>query len=127
MSASPPYPTEAQGVRLNARRLAEEAFQEAERRFGRGIPFEQAKQQVLEERVPGYLASYGDEITDLVIHSVMSVTETATNPYLRRANRKPRWKALLQDCAARGQEAPTRLDKVLFDWFGRLPREHRKV
>ena len=126
MSASPSYPTEAQAVRLNARRLAEEAFEEAERRFGRGIPFEQAKQQVLEERVPGYLAAYGDEVADLVIHSVMSVTETGTNPYLRRANRRRRWKALLQDRAARGQKAPTWLDKVLFDWFGRLPREPRE-
>ena len=117
------YPTEAQGVRLNARRLAEEAFEEAERRFGRGIAFEQAKKEVLEERVPGYLAAYGEEVADLVIHSLMSVGETGTNPYLRRANRKRRWKALLQDRAARGQEAPTRLDKMLFEWFGRLPKQ----
>src|SRR3712207_639140 len=121
MPTSARYPTEAQAVRLIARELAAEAFDEAERRFGTGIPFEQAKQQVLEERVPGYLAAHGEELTDLVIHSLMSVPENSTNPHVRRANKKRRWKALLQARAARGEPAPTRVESFLFNWFGRLP------
>lgn len=119
MAAS--YPTEAQATRLTARRLAEEAFSEAERRFARGTPFEQAKRAVLEERVPGYLAEYGEAVADLVIHSLMGVAEASTNPYARRAHRNRRWKACVEARAAMGKGPPTALERLLFDWFGRRP------
>lgn len=117
-----PYPTEDQAVRLTARRLAEEAFQEAELRFARGLSFERAKQDVLEERVPGYVAEHGEAIADMVIQAVMGVPEKSTHPSARRANGKRRWKALEQARAATGQPPPSRAERLLFDWFGRRPR-----
>lgn len=116
-----PYPTEAQATRLTARRLAEEAFAEAERRFAGGMPFEQAKRAVLEERVPAYLAEHGEAVADLVIHSLMGVAEAGTSPYARRAHRRRRWQACVQARAAMGMGPPTALERFLFHWFGRRP------
>lgn len=117
-----PYPTEAQAVRLTARRLAEEAFSEVELRFAKGAPFERAKAGVLDERVPAYIAEHGEEVADLVIEAVMGVPETGASPQARRAHRGRRWRALVKARAAAGEAPPTRLERLLYDWLGRSPR-----
>lgn len=119
--ALPHYPTEGQRIRLTARRLAEDCFQEVERRFAAGIALDQAKREVLEQRVPGFIEEHGPEVGDLVIHSVMSVTESSTSPRSRRAHRDRRW-LRLRNVRALSGNPPTRLDHVLFLWFGREPR-----
>ena len=115
------YPTEAQRIRLTARRLAEECFQEVERRFAAGTMLDKAKRDVLEQRVPGFLEEYGPEIVDRIIQSVMSVTESGTDSRSRRAHRERRWLQLSNIPTASGNP-PKRLDHLLFLWFGKEPR-----
>jgi hypothetical protein len=117
-----PYPTKEQALRLTARKLAEEAFAEAEQRFAKGAPFEDAKQAVLEERVPAYIAEHGEAIADLVIHALMGVPEKSTHPAARRAHRNRRWKALVQARMAVGKAPPGVVERWLFEWFRRRPR-----
>ncbi len=123
--AAAPYPTEEQALRLTARKLAEEAFSEAEERFAKGVPFEHAKQAVLEDRVPTYIAEHGEAIADLVIHAVMGVPEKSTHPAARQAHRNRRWKALVQARTAIGEAPPGAVERWLFEWFGRRPRGMR--
>ena len=115
------YPTEAQRILLSARRLAEECFEEVERRFAAGTTLEQAKREVLEERVPAFIQDNGPEVGDLVIHTVMSVTESGTSPRSRRAHRHRRW-LHLRKARARSGNPPSLLDRFLYFWFGREPR-----
>jgi len=70
-----------QRARIVASELAEAAFEEAEQRFARGLPFEDAKRQVLEERIPGILAEHGDAVADTVIRSLMA-TPVSGNFYV---------------------------------------------
>jgi hypothetical protein len=114
------YPTEAQRILLTSRRLAEECFEEVERRFAAGTTLDQAKRDVLEERVPAYIQDNGAEVGDLVINAVMSVTERGTSPGSRRAHRDRRLH--LTKARATSGNPPSLLDRFRFFWFGRERR-----
>jgi hypothetical protein len=116
------YPTEAQRIRLTARELAEKCFEEVERRFASGATLDVAKQEVLDDRIPGYLTEHGQEVADLVIQSVMTVTERSTHPDSRRKHRHRRWLHLIAMRKAEGTRPPTGFEAFLFRWFGREPR-----
>jgi len=116
------YPTEAQAIRLTARKLAEDCFEEVERRFAVGTTFEQAKREVLEQRVPGFVSEHGPDIADEVIRLVMPLQESSTSPGSRRRHRERRWRILTTIRAAAGGNPPTHLQHLLFRWFGREPR-----
>jgi hypothetical protein len=126
MTNSHMAPTREQARRLKAHELAVEAFQEVERRYGRGTPFDEAKQAVLDERVPEILVREGEEVADSVIHLVMEVSLTGVHPELRRRHRSRRWKNLVDAHAADGGTPPSALERKLFDWFGYVPGRMRR-
>jgi hypothetical protein len=108
-------------VNLKARDLAEMAWEEVELRFARGADFEKAKRDVLEERVPGYLAEFGDAVADRTIQLIMATPKRALRPAARRAWRESRWRRLTKAYFAAGGEPLSWLDRKRFDWFGRVP------
>jgi hypothetical protein len=112
-------------ARIKASPLSAEAFQEAQRRYARGLPFEEAKKEVLEERVPAIIAEHGEAVADYVIQFVMDVGERAVESRARRSHRQNRWKQLVQAHAAAGGSPPSALERMLFDWFGVAPRRLR--
>ena len=114
-------------ARIKASPLSEEAFQEAQRRYARGRPFEEAKQEVLEERVPVIIAEHGEAVADFVIQFVMDVGERAVDHRARRSHRQNRWKQLVQAHVAAGGSPPSVLERKLFDWFGVAPRRLREA
>jgi hypothetical protein len=105
-------------ARITASPLSEAAFQEAQRRYAAGIPFEEAKQAVLEERVPGIVAEHGGAVADFVIQFVMDVGERAMPGAARRSHRRRRWQALVAPHLAAGGAPPSLIERKLFDWFG---------
>jgi hypothetical protein len=110
---------------IKASPLSEAAFQEAQRRYAAGMAFEDAKQAVLEERVPGIVAEHGAEVADFVIQFVMDVGERAVEPAVRRSYRRRRWQALVEPHVAAGGAPPSTLERTMFDWFGFVPRRLR--
>jgi hypothetical protein len=122
MTTSDRAPTPEQARRLKAQELAAAAFIEVERRFGRGLSFDEAKREVLEERAPAALAEHGEEVADALIHLVMAVTPTGLHP----ASRRRHWTALAGAHAARGGAPPSAWERKLFDWFGRIPPRLRR-
>jgi hypothetical protein len=126
MTTSDKAPTPEQARRLKAQELATEAFREVERRYARGTPFDEAKQAVLDARIPEILAQDGEEVADSVIHLVMRVSLTGVHPDLRRRHRDRRWKHLAEVHAAAGGTPPSGLERTLFDWFGYVPRRMRR-
>jgi hypothetical protein len=121
MTTADRAPTEEQAKRLKAQELATAAFQEVERRYARGAPFDQAKQAVLDERTPAILDEHGEEVADWTIHLVMNVSLAGIPPSLRRRHRDRRWKALVDAHLAAGGTPATRFERKLFDWFGYIP------
>ena len=114
-----------QRARIVASELAEEACEEAEQRFARGLPFEDAKRQVLEERIPGILAEHGDAVADTVIRSLMATPVSGTHPKAREAFNRRRWRGLVEAHVAAGGRPPSALEVKLHDWFGIVPRRMR--
>jgi hypothetical protein len=110
---------------IKASPLSEAAFQEAQRRYAGGMAFEDAKQAVLEERVPGIVAEHGEAVADFVIQFVMDVGERAVEPAVRRSYRRRRWQALVEPHVAAGGTPPSTLERTMFDWFGFVPRRLR--
>lgn len=122
MTSSERAPTPEQARRLKAKELAAAAFIEVERRFGRGLSFEAAKREVLEERAPAALAEHGEDVADALIHLVMTVSTTGLHP----DTRKRHWAALVAAHMARGGAPPSAWERGLFDWFGRVPPRLRR-
>ena len=114
-------------ARIKASPLSEEAFQEAQRRYARGLPFEEAKRQVLEERIPAIIAEHGEAVADFVIQFVMDVAERAVHHGARRSHRDRRWRELVETHVAGGGSPPSVLERKLFDWFGVTPRRLRRA
>ncbi len=114
-----------QRARIVASELAEAAFEEAEQRFARGLPFEDAKRAVLEERIPGIVAEHGDGVADQVIQSVMATPVSGTHPKAREAFNRRRWRGLVEAHVAAGGRPPSAFEVKLHDWFGIVPRRMR--
>ena len=125
MSLPPGFDPNAEPANLVVERLARDAFLEAERRFAYGTPFEAAKQEVLEERVPGIVEEHGGEIADQVILQVMEVRESGTHPKARKAFRNRAWMRIVGPGLERGAAPPTWLERRLFDWWGSVPSRFR--
>ncbi|HYF52911.1 MAG TPA: hypothetical protein VEA41_01480 [Salinarimonas sp.] len=115
-----------QRARIRASELSESAFAEVEERFARGLPYEDAKRVVLEERVPGILAEHGEEVADMMIEAVMAVPLGGVDPKAKAAHAKRRWRALVEAHVAAGGRAPSTLEQRLHDWFGIVPRRMRR-
>jgi hypothetical protein len=114
-------------ARIKASPLSEAAFQEAQRRYARGMPLEEAKKQVLEERVPGIIVEHGEEVADFVIQFVMDVAERGVDHRARRSHRDHRWSQFVTADVAAGRSPPSMLQRKLFDWFGLTPRRLREA
>ena len=114
-------------ARVTASPLSEDAFREARRRYALGMLLEEAKREVLEERVPQIIADHGEAVADFVIQFVMDVGERAVDGPARRSHRQHRWKHLADTYAAAEGSPPSMLERKLFDWFGVAPRRLRNA
>ena len=114
-------------ARVIASPLSEDAFREAQRRYARGMLFEDAKKEVLEQRVPGIVAEHGEAVADFVIQFVMDVAERAVPAAARRSHRLHRWEQLVGPHVAGGGVPPSAMERKLFDWFGLVPRRLRHL
>ncbi|HVL73941.1 MAG TPA: hypothetical protein VM434_18875 [Beijerinckiaceae bacterium] len=108
--------------RIKAQELAQELFPEVELRHARGLSLDAAKREVLEERVPGFIAEHGEEVGDLVIQMIMTVPESGFHPQARRAFRNHRWRKLVEPHVKAGGRPPSALARKLYDWFGIVPK-----
>ncbi len=126
MTAEPPSDfASEQRARIRASELSQAAFAEVEERHARGLAYEDAKRAVLEERVPGIVAEHGGAVADHVIEAVMAVPASGVHPQARAAYRERRWRALVEAHVAAGGQAPSALERRLYDWFGWVPRRLR--
>lgn len=124
-SSEPAGFASVQRARIRASELAESAFAEVEERFARGLPYEDAKRAVLEERIPAILAEHGETVADGVIEAVMAVPLGGVHPKARAAFARRRWKALVEAHVAAGGRPPSGLEQRLHDWFGLVPKRMR--
>jgi hypothetical protein len=112
-------------ARIKAQDLAQELFPEVEVRHARGLTLDAAKREVLEERVPAFIAEHGEEVGDLVIHMIMTVPESGIHPQARRAFRNHRWRRLVEPHVKAGGTPPSAFERKLYDWLGILPKRLR--
>lgn len=114
-------PDGSEMVGPRAAALAQDAWEEIENRHALGLPFEEARQQVLDERVPGYLAEYGEAVCDRAIQYIMDVSPRMAHPGAQRASRASTWNKLVKPYLVAGGAAPSVFDRLLYNWFGRVP------